>query len=312
MKYKSLLIVGGTGFFGKSIIDYLYNETKINSIKKIIILSRSHNKIKIERHYKKKIKIHQIYGDISKLKKIPYADYVIYCVINSNFKEDFKGVCNYNNLAQKYHLKSKILYTSSGAIYGQQPKNLQQLKENYFLKHKRINFKNKNKNDYSLIKLKNEEVFNKLSNLEIKTSIARCFAFVGKYLPRDSNFAVGNLIQNILNKKDLEIKSDYYVIRSYMHAHDLARWLLKIVKNSNVKCPIYNVGSDKAVKIQDLAYILSKKYNLNLKLKKIKLSIEDKYVPSIQKAKKELKLRLKYNSLDAVNNVIESIQQNKL
>ena len=311
MKNKILLIIGGTGFFGKSLINFLVYESKLYNIKKIILLSRGKNKIKIPKDDQKKIYIHQIYGDISKLKKIPYADYIIYCAINTNYKKYYKSICNYYKLAKKYHSKSKILYTSSGAIYGQQPKNLKQLKENYFLKHKRINFKNKNKNDYSLTKLKNEEVFNKLSNFEIKTSIARCFAFVGKYLPRDSNFVVGNLIQNILNKKDLEIKSDYYVIRSYMHAHDLARWLLKIVKNSNVKCPIYNVGSDKAVKIQDLAYALSKKYKLNLKLKKIKSSVEDKYVPSIHKAKKELKLKLKYNSLDAVNDVIRSIQ-NKL
>jgi dTDP-glucose 4,6-dehydratase len=310
MKYKTLLIIGGTGFFGKSIINFIVHKSNRNNIKKIILLSRGNNKIKISTK-NQKIKINEIHADISKLKKIPYADYVIYSVIVSDYKKYFNGVRNYYRLAKKFHTKSKILYISSGAVYGQQPKNLKKIKENYFLKHKRINFKNTNKNDYSLTKLKNEEIFKGLTKFKIKVSIARCFAFVGKYLPRDSNFAVGNLIQNILNKKDLEIKSDHYVIRSYMHVHDLARWLLKIVKNSNVKCPIYNVGSDKAAKIQDLAYALSKKYKLNLKLKKINLSIEDKYVPSIQKAKKELKLSLKYNSLDAINDVIHSIQ-NKL
>jgi nucleoside-diphosphate-sugar epimerase len=312
MRDKILLIIGGTGFFGKSFIDYISSVDKLNDIKKIILLSRGNIKININKKIKKKFIIKKIRQDIYKSKKIPFANYVIYCAINKDVKKDFNTFLNYYKLSRKYHYRSKILYVSSGAVYGQQPKNIEKIKENYFLKNKRIDFRDKIKNDYSLVKLKNEKIFRSLAQFKIKTSIARCFAFVGNYLPRDSNFAVGNLIQNILNKKDLEIKSDHYVIRSYMHAHDLARWLLKIVKNSNTKCPIYNVGSDKAVKIQDLAYILSKKYNLNLKLKKIKLSIEDKYVPSIQKAKKELKLRLKYNSLDAVNNVIESIQQNKL
>lgn len=310
MKSKILLIIGGTGFFGKSIINYLVNKTKKNSIKKIILLSRGNKKIKIIKNFKK-IKIKRIYGNISKLKEIPYADYVIYCVINSNYKNDFKSVLNYYNLAKKYHYKSKILYTSSGAVYGKQPRNLKKINESYFLKNKRINFTNKNKNFYSLIKLKNEEIFKKLTKNKIKVSIARCFAFVGEFLPRDSNFVVGNLIQDILNKNILKIKSDHHVIRSYMHENDLARWLLRIVKNSNLDCPIYNVGSDNAIKIRDLAYFLSKKYKLNLKLKKIKSGIVDKYVPSIQKAKKKLKLSLKYNSLKAVNNVIQSLQ-NKL
>jgi nucleoside-diphosphate-sugar epimerase len=308
---KTLLIIGGTGFFAKSLIDYIHNCTFSSKINKIFLLSRSIKKINIKKKLNNRIEIKAIRADISKLKKIPFADYIIYCAINHDYVEDHKSVCNYYKLAKKYHSKSKILYTSSGAVYGQQPKNIKKLSENYLVNNKRINFKSTDKNSYSLTKLKNERVFQKLSELKIKVSIARCFAFVGKYLPRDSNFAVGNLIQNILKKKDLEIKSDHYVIRSYMHEHDLSRWLLEIVKNAKTNCPIYNVGSDKAAKIQDLAYALSKKYKLNLKLKNIKLSIEDKYVPSIQKAKKELKLKLKYNNLDAVNDVIHSIQ-NKL
>ena len=293
MKPKSLLLIGGTGFFGKSILKHFSNSKSLKKkINKIIIISRKKlEKVNYIKKLKKNYDVVKINCDILKLKKIPFADYIIYCAINHDYVEDHKSVCNYYKLAKKYHSKSKILYTSSGAVYGQQPKNIKKLSENYLVNNKRINFKSTDKNSYSLTKLKNERVFQKLSELKIKVSNARCFAFVGQYLPRDSNFAVGNLIQNILKKKDLEIKSDHYVIRSYMHEHDLSRWLLEIVKNAKTNCPIYNVGSDKAAKIQDLAYALSKKYKLNLKLKNIKLSIEDKYVPSIQKAKKELKLK---------------------
>jgi len=87
--------------------------------------------------------------------------------------------------------------------------------------------------------------------------------------------------------------------------------LLKILHNSNTQCPIYNVGSDQGTDIRKLGFDLSRKYKLDVKFEKIVSNFEDRYVPSIQKAKKELKLRLKYNSLDAVNDVIHSIQ-NKL
>jgi dTDP-glucose 4,6-dehydratase len=309
---KTLLLIGGTGFFGKSILKYFHYH--INSLEKrfskIIILSRGVVKIKIDRKINEKIRIIKICADISKLKKIPFADYVIYCAINHNYNEDYKAVCNYFKLAKKYHLRSSVLYTSSGAVYGQQPKLIKKIKENYLLNNKRINFKDKNKNNYSITKLKNEEIFKKLAKSGIKVAIARCFAFVGKYLPRESNYVVGNFMQNILNKKKIEIKSDYHVIRSFMHENDLVVWLFRIMKNASLDCPIYNVGSDQEINIRNLAFYLSNKYKLPLKIKKIKSSFEDRYLPSILKAKRELNLKLKYKNYNAIEKVIDRLREN--
>ena len=307
---KSLLIIGASGFFGKSILEcVLYNYKNIK-IKKIFLLSRSINKIKINKELSKKIKIIKICADISKLKKIPFADYVIYCVINKNYSHDYNAVYNYYELAKKYHFKSKIIYTSSGAVYGQQPKIIKRIKENYLLRNKRLDFYNHDKNTYSITKLKNEEIFNKLGKIGIKVSIARCFAFVGKHLPRDGEFVVGNFIKNILNKEKIEVKSAHNVIRSYMHEHDLVVWLFKILKRANINCPIYNVGSDQEVNIRKLALYLSKKYKLPIQLKKIKSNFEDRYLPSIHKSKKELNLKLKYSNYRAINEVIKKLKNN--
>ena len=310
MKGKTLLVIGGKGFFGKSITDYICNHYFSKEINRIFLLSRSIKKIHIKKKLNKHIKIKAIKGDISKLKKIPFADYVIYCAINHNYNEDYKAVCNYFKLAKKYHLRSRVLFTSSGAVYGQQPKLIKKIKENYLLNNKRINFKDKNKNNYSITKLKNEEIFKKLAKSGIKVAIARCFAFVGKYLPRDSNYVVGNFIQNILNKKKIEIKSDYHVIRSYMYENDLVVWLFRIVKNASLNCPIYNVGSDQEINIRNLSFYLSNKYKLPLKIKKIKSSFEDRYLPSILKAKKELNLKLQYSNFRAINEVIKRLKNN--
>jgi dTDP-glucose 4,6-dehydratase len=200
-KFKTLLIIGGSGFFAKSIIKYIFDFNLFKNIRTVLLLSRRFNKITISKNFKKNIKV--IRADISKLKKIPFADYVIYCAINHDYKEDYKAVCNYYKLAKKYHLKTKILYTSSGAIYGRQPINVKKIKENYLLKNKRIDFNDKNKNFYSITKLKNEEIFKKLGKFGLKVSIARCYAFVGEYLSRDKNFVVGNFIENILNKEKI-------------------------------------------------------------------------------------------------------------
>jgi dTDP-glucose 4,6-dehydratase len=309
MKYKSLLVIGGSGFFGKSVLDYLYkNSFLTKKIKNITIISRGRQKFFINKILKKKFTITHIKKNIINLKKIPYADYVLYCAILKNYNDDHKAVKNYFKLAKKYHCKSKILYMSSGAVYGQQPKYLKKFDENYLFKNKRIDFKNKDRNKYSIIKLKNENIFKKLGQLGLEVSIARCFAFVGRFLPRNSNYIVGNFIQSILDRKPIKVKADYRVIRSYMFADDLARWLLKIVSKANNACPIYNVGSDYCVNMRTFGIYLAKKNRLNLEFNKIRSNFIDVYLPSINKAKKELKLRLKYNSVEAVNHTINSLK----
>jgi dTDP-glucose 4,6-dehydratase len=310
MKSKKLLIIGGSGFFAKSILDHILDYNLFKNVKTVLLLSRGLNKILISKNLKKKIKIKNFRADISRLKKIPFADYVIYCAINHNYKEDYKAVCNYFKLAKKYHLKSKILFTSSGAVYGLQPPQVNKIKENYLLKNKRVDFYNYSKNIYSITKLKNEEIFKKLGKFGIKVSIARCFAFVGKYLPRENNFVVGNFIKNILNKEKIEVKSEQNVIRSFMHENDLVAWLFKILKNANKSCPVYNVGSDQEINIRKLAFYLSNKYKLPIKLKRIKLNSQDRYLPSILKAKKELNLKLGYTNYKAVDEVIKRLKNN--
>lgn len=308
MNSKSLLIIGARGFFGHSIIDHIFYNYKKNNIKKILLLSRGVDKVKIDKTINKRFKIIKICADISKLKKIPFADYIIYCAINYNYKEDYKSACNYFRLAKKYHKKSKILFTSSGAIYGLQPTHVNKIKENYLLRNKRLDFYDNDKNIYSITKLKNEEIFKKLGKIGIKVSIARCFTFVGKYLSRNKNYVVGNFIKNILDKKKIKIKSIHNVIRSYMHESDLVAWLFKILKNANTNCPVYNVGSDQDINIRKLAFYLSKKYKLEIESKKIKSNFKDRYIPSISKAKKELNLKLNYSSCAAIDEVINTLK----
>ena len=311
MEIKKLLIIGGSGFFAKSILDYILDYNLFKNVKTVLLLSRKFNKIIISKNLKKKIKIKNIRADISKLKKIPFADYVIYCAIIDDYNQDYKAVCNYYELAKKYHYKSRILYTSSGAIYGQQPKYIKKIKENYLSFKKKKKFRSNLKNIYSISKLKSEKKFQELGKLGIKVSIARCFAFVGKHLPRNKGYAVGNFIGNIVKTKTVKVNSTFDVVRSYMYADDLARWLLKIVFKANSKCPIYNVGSDSEISIFKLADLLSKKYNIKLICKTKNSNFVDRYVPNINKAKNKLRLNIKYNNLESVIKTIKLLRHEK-
>ena len=212
--------------------------------------------------------------------------------MSKNLKEDDKGVKNYFKLAKKYHVNSNIVYTSSGAVYGKQPKKILRIKDSFAVD---LDQKlSKSKKNYALQKIKNEKIFKELSNYGIKVSVARCFAFVGKNLPLNKNYVIGNFIDSILNKKEIIVKSKIKVIRSYMHSDDLADCLLKLVFRNTKNFGTYNIGAEKPIDIHKLAMFLSNRYNLKcITPYKIIKNDEDRYVPSIKKFRIKFKYKKK-------------------
>ena len=109
---KSILLIGSSGFIGKSLISYiLKNEKDINII---YYISRTLTKIEESSARLKKIEV-----DILKLNKIPEVDGVIYLINSNDYKRGLKIFYKFKTLINKFKKKPKILYLSSGAIYGQ-------------------------------------------------------------------------------------------------------------------------------------------------------------------------------------------------
>jgi dTDP-glucose 4,6-dehydratase len=296
---KKLLVIGGSGFFGKSIVDYGINKKLIKyKINEIYIISRS--KILKKKKFQH-IKINYIHKNIINIKKIPEVDYIIYCVKNKNIKISKNYFDNFYKLIKNFSKKPKILFTSSGAIYG---KNKTKKTENSPLNLKRINALSGYKKNYALEKFFMENKFKELGKLGFKVSIARCFNFVGKYI-LDSKQAIGDMISDGLNKDIISLNTSGNVYRGYMNADDLVHWLIIILKNSNKDCPIFNVGSDKEINLRQLGKKIAKIFNKKLRLKKIKKIQTDYYVPSIYKAKKHLRLKLSINLNDSLISFIK-------
>jgi len=124
-----------------------------------------------------------------------------------------------------------------------------------------------------------------LGALGLSVSIARCFAFVGEYLPRNRSFAIGNFVEDGLNKRAIQVNARHKVMRSYLEADDMVEWLLLIGSSASTKCPIFNVGSDEEISIQDLALKIAKRFNVPLQLPEITNNFIDRYIPSIERAK---------------------------
>ena len=298
---SSLFFIGGTGFLGKSFFSYLNNSNSIKKkLSKIVILSRRKKK------FSSKIKISYINKNIINLKSIPVTDYIIYAANSRNNSENIKGLLNFKNLLTKKHKKTKILFTSSGAVYGKINK-IRKIKESNLVSIKNVQNFIGYKRKYATSKIQMEREFKLLSKKGYKVSVARLFSFVGDRILKNKNFAITNLINQAKNKniKTIKLIDKKDVYRGYMDSNELIKWIFKILINSNKVFSIYNVGSDEAITIENLAELIGKKFNKKVqKRKSNKEKKIDYYVPSILKAKKKLNLNINIKINNSLNNLL--------
>jgi len=179
----------------------------------------------------------------------------------------------------------RLLYTSSGAVYGPQPPSLTHIPESYTGRAPADNI-------YGSAKRESEDLC--LAQLNLESSIARCFAFVGPHLPLDAHFAVGNFIRACVAGTPLHIKGDGTPRRSYLYAADLMIWLWTML----LRAPagrVYNTGSEESVSIAELAAITAATLRPGLAIQIDQKAVPGtpvaQYVPSTQRAQQELGLR---------------------
>ena len=298
---KKLLILGGSGFIGSSIVDYAIDKKLLNNkINKIYILSRNKKSKKINNKY---IKINYLSNNILDVKKLPTVDYIIYCLKNENIKISNDYFSQFKKLIKQFKFKPKILFTSSGAVYGKninKKKNLESEKISINSVKNLIGYKKK----YAMEKIFLEKKFKELSLENYKISIARCFTFIGKNIIR-YNYAISDLINDANNDRKIKLNSNINVFRSYMNSDDLCKWLIKILIKSNKKCPIYNVGSDKVINLKDLTKKIGAITNKKISIKLKESKKFDYYVPSINKARKKLNLKISISLNDSLNSIIK-------
>lgn len=294
-----IFMTGGTGFFGKSLFRHCA-QLKQNEI---VILSYESDEFLVEFPWvlkDKRIKI--IRGDIRNF-EFPEADFdYIYhgattsgriIADNEISSVIINGTKRVLDFAKKNKRLSKLLYVSSGAVYGRDCSV--NIKEDFPREPVDI---------YGSSKLEAEKL---CLESGVPCSIARCFSFVGEYLPLGVHFAIGNFISDCLNHRPIVIEGDGTPIRSYLYASDLTDWLWTILTHGEPGCA-YNVGSDHMVSMRELAEIVrSVAGNKN----EVQVSLPpsgkppQRYVPNISRARNKLGLEVKTTLEEAICKTLE-------
>jgi dTDP-glucose 4,6-dehydratase len=311
-----IFIAGGTGFFGCWLLEsFAWANEKLDLRASVTALTRNpdafHRKAP---HLCENPAIELLPGDVRTFDfpKGPFS-HVVNAVVDSSSDNSLPnplrmmdtvvtGTRRTLDLALSCGAE-KYLYTSTGAIYGNPPQDMALIPETFFGDVEcsdPARMYNETRRFAEMLCA----VYASQSSLKVKT--ARGFAFVGPYLPLDGGFAAGNFIRDAMNGGPIIVKGDGSPLRSYLYAADLAEWLWTILFKGQSSRP-YNLGSEEAISIRDLAYLVADVFG------GVEVSITgnpnsgvagNRYVPATERARSELGLEQRTSLRDSIERTV--------
>lgn len=312
---KTILITGGTGFFGIWMLSaFIQIKKNVQGDLRILVVSRDPGEF-LQKHALYDFGRHAEFIE-SDVKSLILKDMKVTHLVHmatTNAIETFAGEDQLNKIDLLYlgtrnvieqcgATLEKVLFTSSGVTYGITPSGLVTEETPSALDTTSIG------SALGLGKLTAEYLMAYYAEkFNFRYSIARCFSFAGQHLPLDLHYAFGNFIRDVLEKQDIQIKGDGKASRSYLYIGDATAWLLRLLAEPLNQ--IFNVGSEKSITVVELAERVANALGQPTAVNFIGQQQEignfkrDAYVPSVTKITKT------YSGLMEWTTVEESIQK---
>ena len=309
---ERIFVTGGTGFFGCWFLEtFIWANEKLGLNAKVVVLSRDPEAFgKKAPHLASNPAVTMHGGDVRSF-TYPSGNFqfVIHGAMDSIYQEPTEtlevataGTKRVLEFAIERNTE-KFLFLSSGAVYGRNL-TVNRISEDYSTEMGTSPLNA----PYDEGKRAGEALCVRYSAQHgLQTKIARCFAFVGPYLPLDAHFAIGNFILNRLREEPIEVKGDGTPRRSYLYAADLMVWLWTILSRGS-SCRAYNVGSEESISISALARKIAEEFEPYLSFSVAGLAQQNQsvisYVPATQRARDELGLKELVSLNDAITKTL--------
>ena len=322
LAHARLFITGGTGLFGHWLLDSLTDANQRLNLKiSATVLTRHAELAKAKMPYLDS-RIHFHEGHVENFALPTERFDAIFHMATSSAEETFQGISQTQKLQMLFQGTQRviefahncgakrILFTSSGAVYGSQLCDF--IQESALMQIDPL----KPESGLALGKSVAEFLLRRASaESSLEIVIARCFAFVGPGIPINLHYAIGNFIKNAVEGNPILIKGDGTPIRSYMYLGDLVWWLLQLLLDGK-SGDIYNVGSDQPISIAELAHKVALLSNNSPKILiegqadySVGVPVRNIYTPSIEKAKFELGLHISADLSSAIAQTLNSMRR---
>ncbi len=317
LRKKRLFMTGGTGFFGTWLLEALMWANRHAELDcEVCVLSRDPEKVRSRLpHLFCDSRLSLLRGDV---RTFAFPDQTFDSVIHAAAEASARlneedpllmvdTIVQGTRRALDFALKARVdrfLFVSSGAVYGRQPGSVSHVDEDFSGGPDILSPTNAYHEAKRLAELV-AAIYAKKHGMAV--SMARCFAFVGPHLPLDTHFAIGNFIRDGLLGKEIVVRGDGTPLRSYQYASDLIGWLLAILHRGRTG-RAYNVGSDAAVSVAELARLIAAQFAMPPSVNVMRLPVPgataERYVPSTSRAQSELGVA---NSIELVAAIRKTI-----
>jgi dTDP-glucose 4,6-dehydratase len=318
---ERLFITGGTGFFGRWILESLvYANERLHQKASCVVLTRDASAFRAAMPaLAADDRIAFVEGDLARFR---FPDGTFSHILHLGTTTSKATFDNEPPLAKFENIvigtertlqfaaecrASKFLLTSSGAIYGRQPADVKFMVEDQGCApppEQTALAVGHSKRAAEFLTAAYGERYG------FDATIARCFSFVGKHLPLDIHYAIGNFIGDALAGGPIRVRGDGAPLRSYLYAADLVVWLMTLLCKG-APGRVYNVGSEEEVSIGELAHRVArfapKPVDVCVAKQDSAPAPTDRYVPSTQRAERELGLKALIPLDDAIERTIRSI-----
>jgi dTDP-glucose 4,6-dehydratase len=305
LRGQRIFITGATGFFGCWLLEtLLWANQHLQLDARVTMLTRNPETLKQKApHLAANPALQVLTGDVRSFRFPPGRfSHVIHAATESSVELNTKhptlmfdtiveGTRRCLAFAQAAENR-KFLFVSSGAIYGPQSPEISHVAEDAA--------SGPNPLDPASAYAEGKRAAELLCAIAARGSgvepkIARCFAFAGPYMKLDAHFAIGNFIRDQMNGHKIRVTGDGTALRSYMYASDLMVWLWTILfRGSPMRA--YNVGSEQAVSIRELAHAVASALTPTVEVEILGTpgaGPAQRYIPSTARAQKELGLSCK-------------------
>lgn len=255
-----LLVTGGSGFVGRSFLQYLSEKPKEYIPNQIGLTSRS-TPVTVPKALSEKTEIVDIFCDLEKPWQFDFAaSHIVHLAADGSERSYtteagqtfIEMTTNLGEWSKKLKFPT-IFHASSGAVYAQgRQQTLSKIQNDKNKSKDSVATFSETKRQFVRSRIIAEEKLQHLNdNGDINLRIGRLFSFIGAHLKTKPQYAINSFLE-MARTGEIIISGNPNTTRGYLGAEDMSNWIYRTL-SQDVETGIFDIGSSTPVTMREIA-----------------------------------------------------------